>query len=87
MVSDKWEIDRKGSIEFRQDIMYNLHKLYVFAGRRSQMQATAQKQPFGKFTQIHRRRTLFLELALRGYDLSRLRDDETDAPAEIVKIS
>ena len=31
--------------------------------------------------------TLFLELALRGHDLSRLRDDETDAPAEIVKIS
>ena len=31
--------------------------------------------------------TLFLELALRGYDLSRLRDDETDATAEIVKIS
>ena len=30
--------------------------------------------------------TLFLELALRGYDLSRLRDDETDATAEIVKI-
>ena len=31
--------------------------------------------------------TLILELALRGHDLSRLRDDETDAPAEIVKIS
>ena len=31
--------------------------------------------------------TLFLELVLRGHDLSRLRDDETDAPAEIVKIS
>ena len=31
--------------------------------------------------------TLILELALRGYDLSSLRDDETDAPAEIVKIS
>ena len=32
--------------------------------------------------------TLFLELALRGHDLSRLREnDETDAPAEIVKIS
>jgi hypothetical protein len=34
--------------------------------------------------------TLFLELALRGYDLSRLRDDtEPDTPpteAEIVKI-
>ena len=31
--------------------------------------------------------TLFLELALRGYDLSRLREDaEADAPAEIVKI-
>ena len=31
--------------------------------------------------------TLFLELALRGHDLSRLREnDETDAPAEIVKI-
>lgn len=28
--------------------------------------------------------TLFLELALRGYDLSRLRDEETQA--EIVKI-
>ena len=33
--------------------------------------------------------TLFLELALRGYDLSKLRDpDETQPPAgEIVKIS
>ena len=32
--------------------------------------------------------TLFLELALRGYDLSKLRsDDETEPPAEIVKIS
>ena len=32
--------------------------------------------------------TLLLELALRGYDLSSLREDtETDAPAEIVKIS
>ena len=31
--------------------------------------------------------TLFLELALRGYDLSKLRsDDETETPAEIVKI-
>ena len=31
--------------------------------------------------------TLFLELALRGYDLSRLREnDETQPPAEIVKI-
>ena len=31
--------------------------------------------------------TLFFELALRGYDLSRLRDDtETEATAEIVKI-
>ena len=31
--------------------------------------------------------TLFLELALRGYDLSRLRESiETDTPAEIVKI-
>ena len=28
--------------------------------------------------------TLFLELALRGYDLSKLRDEEP--PAEIVKI-
>ena len=32
--------------------------------------------------------TLFLELALRGYDLSRLRENtETDTHAEIVKIS
>ena len=32
--------------------------------------------------------TLFLELALRGYDLEKLREnDEADAPAEIVKIS
>ena len=31
--------------------------------------------------------TLFLELALRGYDLSKLREDtETESPAEIVKI-
>ena len=31
--------------------------------------------------------TLFLELALRGYDLSKLREDtETEPPAEIVKI-
>ena len=31
--------------------------------------------------------TLFLELALRGYDLSRLRgNNETEAPAEIIKI-
>ena len=32
--------------------------------------------------------TLFLELALRGYDLSKLRENtETDTHAEIVKIS
>ena len=30
--------------------------------------------------------TLFLELALRGYDLSSLRENETEAAAEIVKI-
>ena len=40
-------------------------------GIRSELEQTADK-------------TLFLELALRGYDLSKLRDEDT--PAEIVKI-
>ena len=30
--------------------------------------------------------TLFLELALRGYDLSRLRDESATDTAEIIKI-
>ena len=67
MVSDKWEIDRKESIEFRQDIVYNLHKLYVFAGRRSQMQATSQNIPFGQFAKIHRRRN-----SLPGVSIARI---------------
>ena len=49
------------------------------------MQATSQNIPFGQFTQRSTAdETLFLELALRGYDLSKLRDDKTTG--EIVKI-
>ena len=57
---------------------------------------TELKGTFWRFCQVHKTsilsislkkeadETLFLELALRGYDLSRLRDEETTA--EILKI-
>ena len=46
-----------------------------------------QNAAFVGFIETMTDENILLELKRRGYDLSRLRDDETDAPAEIVKIS
>ena len=49
-----------------------------------EMLLTSQNGAFGQFAETDRRRNAVLKLALRGYNLSRLHDEEKQA--EIVKI-